>query len=424
MKKRLDKWRRGAGKERAGKGGPGSGPGKGGAGGAYRAAGVDIDAQERGLARVKELAEATRTPGVLAGIGSFGGLFRPDLADLSEPVLVSSADGVGTKLAVARRAGDLSTVGRDLVNHCVNDILVQGAQPLFFMDYVGAGKLEADKLVELVRGVADGCRENGCALLGGETAEMPGFYQEGDYELVGFIVGLVDRAHLLDGSRVAVGDVLVALPSSGLHTNGYSLARKVLFEQQGLDTGAPAPWLSPGKKGRGGKAAGRGTVAGELLAPHLSYLKPLTPLLRHPGLHGLAHITGGGLTDNLPRVLPADSHANIRVGSWEIPEIFLWLQEGGEIDDEEMLRVFNMGVGMVAFVAADSLGEILASLRASDQRSFVIGTVQKGGSGVVYDLESSGGLEAAVGAAQAGDRNEAGGDDAADPTDRDPTGRG
>ncbi len=371
-------------------------------GGAYKEAGVDIDAQDRALARVKELAEETRTPGVLAGIGSFGGLFRPDLEEVGEAVLVSSADGVGTKLAVARRAGDLSSVGRDLVNHCVNDILVQGAKPLFFMDYVGAGKLEPDKLVELVRGVADGCRDNGCALLGGETAEMPGFYQPGDYELVGFIVGLVDRANLLDGSRVAPGDVLVALPSAGLHTNGYSLARKVIFEHEGLEPGDPAPWVT----------RGRATVADELLATHISYLKPLTPLLRHPGLHGLAHITGGGLTDNLPRVLPDDSHADVRVGSWEIPEIFTWLQEKGDVSDEEMLRVFNVGVGMVAVVAADSLGEILASLRASDQRSFVIGTVQSGGSGVVYDLESSGGLnvpeESAAGGGESGPSGETG----------------
>jgi len=365
------------------RGGAKRGDGDAAAGGkrsAYKQAGVDIDAQERALARVKELAEATRTPGVLAGLGGFGGLFRPDLGDYDEPVLVSSADGVGTKLDVARRAGVFTGVGRDLVNHCVNDVLVQGATPLFFLDYVGAGRLEPDKLVDLVRGVADGCRDNGCALLGGETAEMPGFYRDGDYELVGFIVGIVARGALLDGSRVVAGDVLVGLPSAGLHTNGYSLARRVVFEQRGLEAGDPAPWVTRGRR----------TVAQELLAPHLSYLKPLTPLLRHPGLHALAHVTGGGLTDNLPRVLPAGCHASVRVGSWEIPEIFSYLQEEGEVDDEEMLRVFNMGLGMVAVVDRDALGEILASLRASDQRSFVVGTVQKGGSGVVYDLVSDG----------------------------------
>src|SRR5947199_4484248 len=204
---------------------------------AYREAGVDIDAQEKGLAQVKKLARATFTPGVLSEIGSFGGLFRPDLTGMAEPVLVASADGVGTKLAVARLVGDYSTVGRDLVNHCVNDILVQGATPLFFFDYVGSGVLEPAKMVELVRGVADGCKENGCALLGGETAEMPGFYQPGDYELVGFIVGLVDRPQLLDGSKVAAGDVLIGLPSAGLHTNGYSLARRTLLDRLGLAIG-------------------------------------------------------------------------------------------------------------------------------------------------------------------------------------------
>jgi phosphoribosylformylglycinamidine cyclo-ligase len=374
MKNPLDRFGRRRGERGAGEAGAGA------KGGAYKAAGVDIDAQERALSRVKELAEATRTAGVLAGVGGFGGLFRPDLGDYDEPVLVSSADGVGTKLDVARRAGDFTGVGRDLVNHCVNDVLVQGAAPLFFLDYVGAGKLEPAKLVDLVRGVADGCRDNGCALLGGETAEMPGFYREGDYELVGFIVGIVERGAILDGSRVEAGDVLVGLPSAGLHTNGYSLARRAVFDQAGLAPSDPAPWITRGRR----------TVAQELLAPHLSYLKPLTPLLRHPGLHALAHVTGGGLTDNLPRVLPDGTHASIRVGAWEVPEIFPWLQEQGDVDDEEMLRVFNMGVGMVAVVGRDALGEVLASLRATDQRSFVIGTVQKGGSGVVYDLESAG----------------------------------
>jgi phosphoribosylformylglycinamidine cyclo-ligase len=351
---------------------------------AYAAAGVDIDAQERALAEVKKLARKTFTPGVLTEIGSFGGLFRPDLAGLSEPVLVASADGVGTKLAVARMVGDFSTVGRDLVNHCVNDVLVQGARPLFFLDYVGAGVLEPAAMVELVGGVAAGCRDNGCALLGGETAEMPGFYQPGDYELVGFVVGLVDRPAILDGGRVEAGDVLVGLPSAGLHTNGYSLARRVLFDRLGLSPGSPAPWAE-------GPERRRPTVGRELLAPHLSYLAPLGPLLGHPGLHALAHVTGGGLTDNLPRVLPRGTRAEIRVGSWEIPEIFHFLQEHGEIDNEEMFRVFNMGIGMVAVVAPGALGEALAALRRGGQRARVIGTVQpagRRGGGVVYDLET------------------------------------
>ncbi|HEY8020612.1 MAG TPA: phosphoribosylformylglycinamidine cyclo-ligase [Thermoanaerobaculia bacterium] len=342
---------------------------------AYKSAGVDIDAQEKGLAKVKKLARGTFTPGVLSEIGSFGGLFRPDLSGMDEPVLVASADGVGTKLAVARLMDDYSTVGRDLVNHCVNDILVQGATPLFFLDYVGAGALAPERLVELVGGVAEGCKANGCALLGGETAEMPGFYQPGDYELVGFIVGIADRRAVLDGSRVAAGDLLVALPSAGLHTNGYSLARRVLFDRLGLGIEDRAPWQTKKR-----------SVGEVLLAPHLSYLDPLRPLLGHPALHGLAHVTGGGLSDNLPRILPRGTHAEIRLGSWEIPELFHFLQERGEIDADEMFRVFNMGVGMVAVVAADGLRDVLALLRKGKQRSFVIGSVQKGGSGVVYDL--------------------------------------
>ena len=342
---------------------------------AYAQAGVDIDAQDKGLARVKKLAKSTFTPGVLTEIGSFGGLFRPDLTGMTEPVLVSSADGVGTKLAVARMMDDYSTVGIDLVNHCVNDILVQGAEPLFFMDYVGAGKLEPKKMVELIEGVAQGCRDNGCALLGGETAEMPGFYQPGDYELVGFIVGIVDRPRVLDGSRVASRDVLVGLPSSGLHTNGYSLARRILFDQMGLKAGDRAPWENKKK-----------TVGEVLLATHLSYLKSLRPILGHPALHGMAHITGGGITDNLPRVLPPDTHAVIRIGTWQIPELFHVLQEQGEVEADEMFRVFNMGIGMILAVEPSGLGEVLGLLRSVGQKSWLIGTVQQGGSGVVYDL--------------------------------------
>src|SRR6185295_4124017 len=323
---------------------------------AYAAAGVDIDAQEKGLARVKKLARSTFTPGVLSEIGGFGGLFRPDLAGLSEPVLVASADGVGTKLAVARMAGDYSSVGRDLVNHCVNDVLVQGAEPLFFLDYVGAGALEPEKMVELVSGVAEGCRENGCALLGGETAEMPGFYQWGDYELVGFIVGLVDRPKVLDGTKVQAGDVLVGLPSSGLHTNGYSLARRILFDRLGLSVDDKTPW----RKKR--------TVGRELLEPHLSYLKPIRPLLGHAALHGMAHVTGGGITDNLPRILPPGTHALIRVGSWPVPELFHFLQEKGEVETEEMFRVFNMGIGMILAVGPAGLAEVLGLLRSVGQK--------------------------------------------------------
>lgn len=341
----------------------------------YQQAGVDIDAQDRALRRVKELARATFTPGVLSDIGSFGGLFRPAIEGMDEPVLVASADGVGTKLAVAKMAGDYGTVGRDLVNHCVNDILVQGALPLFFLDYVGAGKLEPQRMIELVAGVAQGCRENGCALLGGETAEMPGFYQPGDYELVGFIVGMADRSRVLDGTRVAAGDVLVALPSAGLHTNGYSLARRIVFDELRLELGDRLPG-----------AKEKRTVKELLLAPHVSYLPAVRPLLAHPGLHAMAHVTGGGITDNLPRVLPSGTHARVRAGSWEIPELFTLLQEHGDVGDDEMFRVFNMGVGMILVVAKEALADVLRVLRDGGQRSWIVGTIESGGSGVVYDF--------------------------------------
>lgn len=348
---------------------------------AYRRAGVDIDAQDEALARVKRLAEKTFTRGVLSGIGSFGGLFRPDLAGLEEPVLVASADGVGTKLQVAGMAGDHSTVGSDLVNHCVNDILVQGARPLFFLDYVGAGVLEPDAMVALVEGVSAACKDNGCALLGGETAEMPGFYRSGDYELVGFIVGLVDRPRILDGSKVEARDVLVGLPSNGLHTNGYSLVRQVVFEDEGLGIDDPAPWAEGSKRKRP-------TVGEELLRVHRSYLKLLEPLLGHPGLHAMAHVTGGGLTDNLPRILPRKTHAVVRLGTWEIPPIFHWLQEHGGVATDEMLRVFNMGLGMVLVVAPEALRDVLGLLRQGGEKGAIVGSVQKGRAGVVYDLEA------------------------------------
>jgi phosphoribosylformylglycinamidine cyclo-ligase len=329
---------------------------------------VSIDAQERALARVKRLARGTFTPGVLSEIGLFGGLFRPPLRGLQDPVLVASADGVGTKLEVARLAGRFSTVGRDLVNHCVNDVLVQGALPLFFLDYVGAGVLEPETMVDLLRGVARGCRDNGCALLGGETAEMPGFYRPGDYELVGFIVALVDRRHLLDGSRVRPGDVLLGLPSAGLHTNGYSLARRILFERLGLGLGDRIPG-----------ARGRRSVGELLLAPHLSYLRALRPLLRHPALHALAHVTGGGLTDNLPRVLPPGTRAEIRLGSWRVPELFRLLQRHGDVAEAEMFRVFNMGIGMVMVVDPSGLAIVSRRLRAARQRPAVLGRVETAG---------------------------------------------
>jgi phosphoribosylformylglycinamidine cyclo-ligase len=345
---------------------------------AYAGAGVDIDAQELGLKEVARLAKSTFIPGVLSEIGLFGGLFRPDLQGLAEPVLVASADGVGTKLAVARMAGDFSTVGTDLVNHCVNDVLVQGARPLFFLDYVGAGRLDPKDLAALVSGVAAGCRANGCALLGGETAEMPGFYQAGDYELVGFVVGMVDRGRILDGGKVVAGDLLVGLSSSGLHTNGYSLARRILFDDLRLPLGVGIPGC-----------ADRRSVGELLLAPHRSYLSVISPLLGHPALHAMAHITGGGLKDNLPRVLRAGLRADVRLGTWEVPALFTSLQEHGKVDTEEMLRVFNMGLGMVLVVGQEGLREVLSALRTAGEKAWVIGSVADGERGVVFDAADS-----------------------------------
>lgn len=344
---------------------------------AYRAAGVDIDAQDEALSEVKKLARSTFTEGVLTEIGSFGGLFRPDLTGIEEPVLVSSADGVGTKLMVARLAGDFSTVGADLVNHCVNDILVQGARPLFFMDYVGAGTLDPASVVALVQGVAAACRENGCALLGGETAEMPGFYEPGDYELVGFIVGLADRPKIFDGSRVRPGDVLLGLASDGLHTNGYSLARRILFDTLGLGPQDPVPGLE-------------GTVASELLRTHRTYLPVVGPLLGHPGLHAMAHVTGGGLTDNLPRILPSGCEARVDTGSWTVPPLFRVLEERGSVSRKEMLRVFNMGIGFVLVVDPGAAEDVARSLSELGEEPVPLGAVAEGDRRVRYEASTGG----------------------------------
>ncbi len=336
---------------------------------AYREAGVDLEAQDRALGGIGCLVKSTYTDGVLSGLGTFGGLFALP-ASVRDPVLVASADGVGTKLSVARMAGDFSTVGGDLVNHCVNDILVQGATPLFFLDYVGAGKLDGPAMTSLVGGVAGACIANRCALLGGETAEMPGFYQPGDYELVGFIVGVVERGRILDGSAVRSGDVLIGLESGGLHTNGFSLARRAFFDLAGFDLLSRLP-------------GSERTVRDALLAPHLSYLSVLEPFLRDPRLHALAHITGGGLTDNLPRVLPPGLGAVIETDRWTVPEDFLAIQRLADVGTEEMYRVFNMGVGMVLVVDPAGVDGLVRELEAAGGRAFVLGSVGSG-EGVSY----------------------------------------
>jgi phosphoribosylformylglycinamidine cyclo-ligase len=338
----------------------------------YRQSGVDIDAGNEVVKRIRSLARGTFTAGVLSEIGSFGGLFQLGAAGVSDPVLVASADGVGTKLRVAFMTGVHSTIGIDLVNHCVNDILVQGAQPLFFLDYLATGRLDPDVAVRIVEGLAVACRENGCALLGGETAEMPGFYQDGEYDVAGFIVGVVPRDGLIDGRTIVPGDVLVGLPSSGLHTNGYSLARRIAFDTAGLRVDSHVPELGH-------------TVGEALLVTHRSYLHVVKPLLPRRIIKGMAHITGGGITDNLPRILPDGMHAVIRLSSWRVPPIFDWLQRTGGVPQADMLRTFNMGVGLIVACAPDHLGELLDGLSsAGEPGAIAIGDVRAGGEGVEY----------------------------------------
>ena len=334
----------------------------------YRQAGVDIDAGNEVVRRIKSLAKSTHTAGVLGGLGSFGGLFAmPQGVD--SPVLVASADGVGTKLKIAFMAGVHDTIGADLVNHCVNDILVQGAEPLFFLDYLATGKLSPDVAEQIVAGVARACRENGCALLGGETAEMPGFYADGEYDVAGFIVGMVPRARLIDGSGIVAGDVLIALPSSGLHTNGYSLARKIVFEAAGLTVSDKWP-------------GDLRTVGEVLLATHRSYLPAVRPLLGTGVIKGMAHITGGGITENLPRVLPEGLQARVDTHTWTVPPVFQWLQRAGGVPESDMRRAFNMGIGLIIVCAASDADEVMTAL-ASESPS-IIGTVEAGSAGVAY----------------------------------------
>jgi phosphoribosylformylglycinamidine cyclo-ligase len=315
----------------------------------YRDSGVDIDAGNEVVRRIRQMARGTFTPQVLSDIGSFGGLFSLDTRQHQDPVLVASADGVGTKLKVAFLARRHDTVGADLVNHCVNDILVQGAEPLFFLDYLATGALELDVAEQIVRGVARGCHENGCPLLGGETAEMPGFYAEGEYDIAGFIVGVVDRKRLIDGTRVQAGDVLIGLPSSGLHTNGYSLARRIAFDTLKLSVGDYVGDLGA-------------TVGDALLAPHRSYLPVIRPLLTGGRINAMAHITGGGITDNLPRVLPPGIGARVNARAWEVPPVFQWLARAGGVPDEDMRRTFNMGIGLIVISSPSDGAALLPQL--------------------------------------------------------------
>ncbi len=324
---------------------------------AYARAGVDVDLGNKLKRQIHSLVRETHGAEVLGRIGGFGGLFAPNFSGMREPVLVASVDGVGTKLKIAFAADKHDTVGADLVNHCINDIAVLGAYPLFFLDYIGAEKLLPRVFSEILRGFARACRAGKCALIGGETAQMPGMYRRGEYDLAGCIVGVVDREQIIDGSRIRPGDVILGLPSSGLHTNGYSLARRILF---------PRLRLSSRIKGV------RGTLGEELLRVHKNY-QPLLAKVPRGIIRGLAHITGGGLIDNLPRILPKNCDAVIDTHSWRVPPVFEFLRERGRVDRAEMYQVFNMGIGMVAIVSASDEKKAQSSLRAK-----VIGRIERG----------------------------------------------
>lgn len=330
----------------------------------YKDAGVDIDSGNSFVKMIKPMVKSTYRPEVIADLGGFGGLFSLNSSKYRQPVLVSGTDGVGTKLKLAFMADKHDTVGIDLVAMCVNDIIVQGAEPLFFLDYLATGRLVPEKASEVVKGIAQGCSMAGCALIGGETAEMPGFYSEGEYDLAGFAVGVVERDNIIDGSSITVANKLIGITSNGLHSNGYSLARKVLFDIMGLEINSRLPGLET-------------TVAEELLTPTRIYVKTVLNLLRDFRINGIAHITGGGLLENVPRILPNGCKAIIAKDSWETPPIFPLLQKGGGIEDMEMFRTFNCGIGMVLVVPDKEAEEILIRLSGLNEQAFVIGEVAK-----------------------------------------------
>ena len=337
----------------------------------YADSGVDIDRADRAKQRIKYLAHRTFTKGVVGDIGGFGGLFAIDKTKFRDPVLVSSVDGVGTKLKVAFMMNLHQTVGGDLVNHCVNDIAVQGATPLFFMDYLATGTLDPEIAERVVEGIADACRHNGCALIGGETAEMPGFYPKGEYDLAGFIVGIVNKSKIITGAAVEVGDVLLGLPSAGLHTNGYSLARKLFFETAKY---SPDTYVNEIKNKAGN----------ELMRPHKSYWPVLRRLIGAELVHAMAHITGGGITDNLPRVLPKGTAAMVEMGTWPVLPVFTHLQTIGNVPQDDLMRTFNMGIGMVLVVPAKKFKRVQSIVEKSGEKSYLIGRIVKGDRKVSY----------------------------------------
>ena len=328
----------------------------------YKDAGVDIEAGNSFVKMIKPLVKSTFRPEVMAEIGGFGGLFSLNAAKYKNPVLVSGTDGVGTKLKIAFMADRHDTVGIDLVAMCVNDIIVQGAEPLFFLDYLATGRLVPEKAAQIVKGIAEGCRQAGCALIGGETAEMPGFYADGEYDVAGFTVGVVDRENIIDGSSIAVGNRLIGIASSGLHSNGYSLVRKLVFERMGLSIDS----LLPG--------TGR-TVAEELLTPTRIYVRSMLNLMKDFRINGIAHITGGGLLENVPRILPRGCRADIQLNRWERPVLFDILREAGNVQRDEMYRAFNMGIGMVLAVTEKEAEDIIDRLKGLGDQAWMIGEI-------------------------------------------------
>jgi len=328
----------------------------------YKDSGVDIDSADRFIERIKKDIASTRTDGVVGDIGGFGGLFRPELSGMEDPILVSSTDGVGTKLLIAQMTGRHDTVGIDLVAMVVNDIAVSGAAPLFFLDYIATGRLDGGVLADVVSGIAAGCREAGCALIGGETAEMPGFYPDGKYDLAGFGVGLVDKKHIIDGSKISPGDVIVGIPSSGLHSNGYSLARKVVFDVLSLKVEDIVPGLDR-------------TAGEELLVPTRIYVKALTALTAAVEVSALAHITGGGLIDNIRRLLPPGVRGEIDTSAWQAPPIFQVLQDAGKIELREMFRTFNNGIGMAAIIPEAKADQAMDALIEAGEKPVIIGEI-------------------------------------------------
>ncbi|MGQ9531307.1 MAG: phosphoribosylformylglycinamidine cyclo-ligase [Desulfotomaculales bacterium] len=331
----------------------------------YRAAGVDLEAASRAVELIRGLARSTHRPGVLGEVGGFGGFFALDTARYRRPVLVAATDGVGTKLRIAQALDRHDTVGIDLVAMCANDVLVHGAEPLFFLDYLAVGRLAPERVASIVAGIAAGCREAGCVLIGGETAEMPGFYGPEEYDLAGFVVGVVEREALVDGGRVRPGDAVVGLASAGLHSNGYSLARKALLEAGGYRLEDPVPALGC-------------TLGEELLRPTRIYVRTVLPLLDRYDVRGMAHITGGGLPENIVRVLPPGTRALLRSGSWDEPPVFGLIREAGRVAEEEMRRVFNLGVGFVLVVPAAQAWDLVTELRGRGEKAWVIGEVVAG----------------------------------------------